>query len=387
MLVQFPLVIDYNNHDITADDEEAITLALAQRDRVRRIRFAQPVMKLQKLIMAMDGEFPILECLIMWVGHEEKSIVLTLPETLQTPHLRHLAIDCSVPIPTRSPLLGTAVGLIVLSLAMDHPSTYFQPTVLLKWLSLMPQLEILRISFYFDIPDHDVESQLTLTPLTTHVTLPNLRLFAFKAVSAYLEAVLSRMTVLRLEISQIFYLKELTPSVPQLLQFTRRTENLRFDRAKFIFHSKRVQMQVYPSETKMLAILSIAVGCWHLDWQVSFVAQIYVGLSQMFTTVEHLALAHRKHSQSSEEHNEVDRTEWRKLLNSFSNVKTLRIDDGLVRDLSRCLGLEDGEGPMELLPELQKLAYSGSDNANDAFASFIDARKNAGRPVTLIKLY
>ena len=51
---------------------------------------------------------------------------------------------------------------------------------------------------------------------------------------------------------------------------------------------------------------------------------------------------------------------------------------------SRCLRLEDEEDPVEL-PELQELAYSGSGNANDAFTSFIDARRNAGRPVTLIK--
>jgi hypothetical protein len=101
--------------------------------------------------------------------------------------------------------------------------------------------------------------------------------------------------------------------------------------------------------------------------------------------VEHLTLSYEAHSQSSEEHNEVDRAEWRKLLRSFTNVKTLRIDNGLVKELSRCLRLEDEEDLLELLPELQKLTYSGSGNANDAFTSFIDARQNADRPVTLIK--
>jgi hypothetical protein len=115
------------------------------------------------------------------------------------------------------------------------------------------------------------------------------------------------------------------------------------------------------------------------------VAQIFNALSQIFSAVEHLTLVHRVHSQSSEEHNEVERTEWHKLLRSFSNVKTLRIEDGPVMELSRCLRLDDGEHPLELLPELQELTYSGSGNANDAFTSFIDARLNAGRPVTLIK--
>ena len=47
---------------------------------------------------------------------------------------------------------------------------------------------------------------------------------------------------------------------------------------------------------------------------------------------------------------------------------------GLVAELSRCLRPDDGElpGPLELLPELQELTYSGS---GDAFNSFIDNRK------------
>jgi len=115
------------------------------------------------------------------------------------------------------------------------------------------------------------------------------------------------------------------------------------------------------------------------------VAQIFNALSQMFSSVEHLTLRHEVHSLSSEEHNEVDRTEWRKLLGSFSKLKTLRVDDGLVGELSRCLLLEDGEHPLELLPELQELTYSGSDNAGNAFTSFINDRQDAGRTVTLIK--
>ncbi|KAF8502388.1 hypothetical protein F5888DRAFT_1671564 [Russula emetica] len=165
-----------------------------------------------------------------------------------------------------------------------------------------------------------------------------------------------------------------------------RTENLRFDRAEFEFDSEQVYVKVNPPETNMsMDAFSIFVDCWHLDWQVSSVAQIFNALSQILSAVEHLTLAHKVHSRSSEEHNEVDRTEWRKLLRSFSNVKTLQIKDGLVRELSRCLPLEDGERPLELLPELQELTYPGSGNANDAFTSFIDARQNAGRPVTLIK--
>ena len=135
-----------------------------------------------------------------------------------------------------------------------------------------------------------------------------------------------------------------------------------------------------------MAAFSINVDCWHLDWQVSSVAQIFNALSQIFPAVEHLTLAHKVHSRSSEEHNKVDRTEWRKLLRSFSNVKTLRIEDGLVRELSHCLRFEDGEHPLEVLPGLRELSYSASGNTDEIFTPFIDARQNTGCPVTLIRL-
>ena len=101
--------------------------------------------------------------------------------------------------------------------------------------------------------------------------------------------------------------------------------------------------------------------------------------------MERLTIKHKVNSRSSEEYDKVDRTEWRKLLGSFRNVKTLYIGNGLVEQLSRSLDLEDGELPLELLPELQELAYSGSGNTGDTFTSFIDARQNADRAITLIR--
>ena len=64
-------------------------------------------------------------------------------------------------------------------------------------------------------------------------------------------------------------------------------------------------------------------------------------------------------------------------------MKTLGIPDGLVGELSRCLRLDDGEPPLELLPELQELTFSSGGDVDKAFTPFIDARQNAGRPVTL----
>ena len=378
-----PLAIDYSDEDrdVTVEEDE-ILLALKQRDRVQRIRLHMPVPELQRLITVIDEEYPVLEYLIMVSSTVNESTALMLPETLQAPRLHHLLLF-GFAIPIESRLLTNAVGLISLALTVQQ-SAYFQPSILLQRLSFMPQLETLLIDFLFPVPNHDVERQAMHTPITTHVILPNLRFFSFRGVSAYLEAIICRITTPCLESLSIEFFKQLTFSVPRLLQFISTTENLHFKSAKFEFSGDDVDVEVYPRDEADMYALSVCVRCSHLGLQVSSVAQIFNSLGQIFSTVEHLNLELGTRGRSSEEHNEVDRTEWHKLFRSFNKVKTLRVGDGLVAELSRGLRVDNGEVLLELLPDLQSLTYSGSGHAGDSFTSFIDARQNAGYPVTLM---
>jgi hypothetical protein len=379
-----PLTVDYYSEDgIIAEEEEGILLALEQRHRVRHLRLLLPNQILQKLVMAIDEEFPILEYLIVDPYTSKDDTALMLPETLQAPHLRHFMLG-SFACPIRSRLHPTAAGLVTLYLLINHKSAYFQPDILLQWISFMPQLETLNVTFTFPVPSRDVERQLTHTSITTHITLPNLRHFAFRGVSAYLEAVLCRITTPRLEILNIRLFKQLTFSFPRLHQFMNITENLRSENAEVVFNNDVIGMWMSFRETGKYSF-AVTVESWHLDWQVSSAAQISNALSQVLSAVEHLTLGHEVHSQSSEEHNHVDRIQWRDVLRPFSNVKTLRVEDGLVEELTLCLRMEDGDLPFELLPELQELTYSGSNDAGDAFTPFINSRQNAGRPVTLVR--
>ena len=376
-----PLTVDYRGKSITVEDEEGILLALEQRHRVRHLRLALPIQNLQKLVKAIDEEFPILEYLVVdpW---PKDSTALVLPETLQTPHLRHLWLS-RFTFPVRPRLHPTAAGLVTLFLVIEHRSTCFQPNVLRQWISFMPQLERLVIVFSFPVSGHDVERQLTHTPITTHITLPNLRLFLFKGASAYLEAFIYQITAPRLKRLHIQFFKEPTFSISRLVQFMNTTEKPRFGNAMIVFKDNHIDVLMSSRREANRYIFNVTVYCSHFD-QVSFVAQICNALSQVLSTVEHLLLQRKVDGQLSEEHNDVDRIEWRNLLRSFSNAKTLHVEDGLVEELSRCLRLEDGEPPLELLPELQKLTYLDSGDLGDAFASFIDARQNAGRPVSLV---
>src|SRR5579863_5631165 len=57
-----PLAIDYvdGGRKITPEDEEGILFSLQRRRRIRRIRLCIPTSNLQKVILAIDGEFPML---------------------------------------------------------------------------------------------------------------------------------------------------------------------------------------------------------------------------------------------------------------------------------------------------------------------------------------
>ena len=88
-----PLTVDYaNKYGLTTENEEKLLLALNQRHRVRHLRLTFPAQDLQRLLMTIDGEFPILEYLILWPRAEDNT-VLILPETFQAPNLRHLTLE------------------------------------------------------------------------------------------------------------------------------------------------------------------------------------------------------------------------------------------------------------------------------------------------------
>ena len=380
----FPLVINHNhaNRDPTPEDEQGIMRALQHRSRVRRIRLRMSIPSLQKLVMALDCEFPMLEYLYI-VPPIKGNTCLTLPPALEAPRLRRLWLAHFVS-PIASPLVATAVSLATLSLQWIHPSTYPHPTNILQPLSLLPRLETLRIGFRCPVPKRDIERQLLRMPIIPHIILPNLRLFHFEGVSAYLEELLPHMTTPLLGTLRVHFFNQLSISVPRLPQFMMTTENITFSSVTCVFHDRAVSVFVYPRVGSMLANFYIEVTCGHIDWQVSSVAQIFNVLSPLFTSVVDLTLDYREHTSSSEWHNEVDRARWRELLGSFRNVKTLHVHDGLVGEVSRSLRL-DGEVPLELLPELNELICPQGSRDDRTFAAFIHEREAAGQPVKLVE--
>ena len=362
-------------------DEEGILLALRHSDRVHYIALRLPTPVLRKIFTTMDKQFSILERFYIF-SMTEGETSLVLPRTFQAPHLRHLSL-LRVALPIGSPLLTTTVGLVTLWLADIPPSAYFPPTCLLTWISLMPQLEDLDVRFHSPLPNHDVERQLLDTPITTQITLPNLRSFFFNGVSAYLEGLLAPISAPVLCILKIDLFSQLTFTVPHLLQFMNNTSaTLSFSTVRLAFNNDSVLLTT-PRRGQRYHPFWLRIMCGHLDQQVSSAAQILTSLQPVISAVERLWLSHEEHSQWLERHNEVDRTQWRQLLRSFSNLNTLHVQDELVQRIAHSLQTDSGEPPLVLLPVLKEVGYSGGDDARDAFTPFMDERQVAGHPVNL----
>jgi hypothetical protein len=278
----------------------------------------------------------------------------------------------------------TTVGLVTLRLVDIPPSTYFPPSFLLTRLSFMPQLEKLEIGFYSPLPNRDVERQPLDTPIITHVTLPNLRMFLINGVSAYLEGLLAQIRAPVLSELDIMLFNQLTFTLPRLLLFMGTSEeNLGFSAVKLAFRNNDAQLVAFRLEERKSYPFRLQIMCRHLDWQVSSAAQILNTLQPILSGVEKLTLIYGEHYRSSEWHNEVDRTQWHQLLRPFSNLKTLYVENGLVGKLARSLHTDDGDPPPELLPNLEKVGYSGGQVAQKALTPFIDERRVTGHPVKL----
>jgi hypothetical protein len=364
----FPLVINFfhtlHDRDITAEDEEGIVFALQQRDRVRRIHFRMPIRNVQRLIMAIDGEYLMLEALVMLHPTGDNSANVILPQTFRAPRLQRLVLG-DFAFPTGSPFLATVMGrLVTLRLYLSCSFASFWPNILFQYLPTMGQLETLVICFSFPVSKRDVEKQLSLIPIKTNVELPNLRYFTFKGASAYLEALVCGITTPRLEKFEIMFSNQLTFSLPRLLQFIRSAESLKFHSAEIEFSSVAIQVGVYPCDRGGKWAFRMDVDCEELDWQVSSVAGIFDELSQAFSTVEKLTLRIGKLSPDSEGRGEVVRTEWCRFLSSFGNVKTVLVDNPL-EELTRCFQLEGEELPLGMVPEPQNFMLQRISEESD----------------------
>jgi hypothetical protein len=129
--------------------------------------------------------------------------------------------------------------------------------------------------------------------------------------------------------------------------------------------------------------LELKIKCRHLHWQVASAAQLFGSLSPLLSVVEQVTFSYQEHKQSSEWHNNSEQIQWRELLGLFTNAKVIHVQGDLVGKIFCSLRSDDGEPPLELLPNLEEVGYSGGSDIRDAFTTFLNERQVAGHPVSL----
>ena len=377
-----PLIIDHIHtfETITVEDQEGILFALKHRDRVRRIRLRMHVPPLVRLIAAIDGAFPLLEYLYIQ-PLTVPSTNWSLPSTFRAPLLHHLVL-LNFTFPIRS-LLPT--GLVTLSLEYMKPSTNFGPEELLQRLSLMPRLEIFRISFDAPFSTQDFEGQSPHRQFSTHVTLPNLRWLGFEGPSAYMEAVLPHITLPLLKVTEIMFSQDLavTSSILFTLRFMCKFEDPRFRSIRVTFCKQRVVITMYPHERTGMPTLRVKFFSRHPIRGLASTLQVFDVIRPVISEVELLTL---EDETSIEWHKEYPcGSAWRDLLRPFNKVKTLHVFGiGLFESLSSSLLPFRGEPSAELLPELKVFTYPKGSHVSKECRSFMGGRRNVGFPVTLV---
>jgi hypothetical protein len=380
----FPLIIDHihqfeTNH---AKVEERILLALKHRDRVLRIRLWMQDTLPERLMEAIDEEFPLLEYL--YIRPPDMMVLspnsaLSLPSTLRAPHLRHLVLF-NFTFPVGFLLLA---GLVTLSLEDIDPSANFGPNELLQQLSFMPHLETFMITFFPPLSNQDGLWQI---PLSTQCTLPNLRWFGFEGRSPYMEAVLPRITMPLLRATEIMFrsphLLNLTSSILYTLRSMYKTENPRFCKLKVMFYVFDIAVVMYYHQQTNMPTLRFRTSWLDFDRTLDFTVRMFDGIRTVLTEVEILTLED-KPSRASPRRFAIQ-TRWRELLRLFNQVRTLRVSGGgLVEGLSRSLPPQGEEFAIELLPMLNVLSCPQGSRVGELCESFLAARRNSGSPVTI----
>ena len=386
-LPSLPLSIDYQGTtvNISQQDVLAIPHALRLSDRVRRIALHLPPSILHNILMHMGEPFSMLVHLSL-SSASTRDTSLVLPKTCLAPNLRHLTL-LGISLPKRLRLLSSTPSLVTLVLKDIRASGYFRPRLLVARLGSLPQLEELSVGFSIPIPRPSAEKEL-LGKWGIPVILPNLKLFRFQGVSAYLERIVAQIRAPLLEQLDISLFNQIAFALPHLFHFANITEGLKLPVVEVKFaHDKVSIIMGHHNVQQHNGRFTFHVICRQLDWQIDCAAQICGALMPVLFGVEKLTLNFYAQMMPTEWQNgEIDGTTWHELLRTFSGVNELHICAALLEELSRALRVNDAGPDPGLLPGLQEIVCGCKErHARKLFHSFIHARGVAGRPVTITK--
>jgi len=130
----------------------------------------------------------------------------------------------------------------------------------------------------------------------------------------------------------------------------------------------------------------LSIPCGQLDWQLSFITQIFNQPFPLLSSADQLAMHSRVLVPSGRE--DVDPAQWLEFFQSLPHFSRVYIyTSGLVPDILHALVNEDEDMAAGVLPGLTKLyllGYRRSQSTIDAAERFVATRKLANHNIILV---
>jgi hypothetical protein len=257
-----PLHIQGVISETSVDD---IASKLRYSNRICRIGLKCKNLQSEIVWAAMQVPFPELKALLLSTSDIDMDhMVPVLPDSFlggSAPRLQFLTL-IAIPFPGLANLLSSTTHLTSLALHNIPHSGYISPDAMVTCLSMLTNLERLRLEF--ESPRSCPDQENRRSPPPTRSILPALKSFLFKGVYEYLEDLVSQIDSPRLYQLSITFFNDIDYSFPKLNQFISRTPTLgAYTQAHLIFHRREalVRLRHFQSERPRDSMVGVKILC------------------------------------------------------------------------------------------------------------------------------
>ena len=377
-----PLVVQYRNSKPKSLSRN-IVAALRHPDRVCKIELDVTGSTIGSIVELIQEPFLSLERIQITSKDATRLPVLTAFLGGSAPRLVEIVLwGVAIPFPALRRLLLSTNNLINLELWNILNTCYFPPDALVTCLPALAHLKFLRVGFAFPAPRPS--SSWAHLPLE-RPTLPSLLFFKFRGTSEYLEGVVARIDFPYLATFSMNFFNKLVFEVPQLCRFIPRAGKLQpfSDAVIYIYEDYiRVTLMRRGERKRTIGECCLGIRCKQLDWQLSFMTQIFSQLSLLLSNVKTLAIEGSSLPPTGQE--DMDPTQWLDLLQPFTNMRQIRVVEGLVPGIVQALATEDmAAGILPSLSSLHLKGFRQSLSLVEAAERFVTLRKLSGRSINL----
>jgi len=361
-----------------------VVAALERSDRVREISISISRSQSEEVWKGMQEPLPELTFLDLDSNNEHEPVSI-LPDSFlggSAPRLQSLFLE-SIPFPGLPKLLSSATNLAELSLSNISPSGYISPEAMVTGFSALTRLESLFLEFESPLPRPDRESRRLARP--TRSVLPALTRFKFNGASEYLDDLVARIDVPRLNDFSTTFFEQLDLDTPHLAQFIRRTPYSKaFRKAHITFFIGDAVMVNLSSQTLDRGELNLAALTTVPEWHIGSLTQVCTSSLPVLPTLENLYI-HGGFTRVNWQYH-IENHQWLGLLHPFIYVKNLYVSEEFVPSIVSALQELIGDRTTEILPILQNIfleRHELSGPVQEGIGQFVAARQLTRHPITV----